>query len=234
MCNSEIIYQNNLAVDCLHAGDVENGLKILSRAFFDSVRDRHQRHNLSVAGETSLEFSLQDCSCNLRRALDRQATSSWTGGDDSSQQYLSLNFLRMDFPASSQQGIDQLCSCAVTWAVAYNLSIVYALVGFLRGANSKTGGRALFKKAMHILLPIKKQVLMQQSTSPFWTNVKLSILNNYICMLRECGTMDIASSVQSMEELLARSRSHLDPVDVKNFYLSMQFLNVCSSAAPAA
>ena len=44
MCNSEIIYQNNLAVDCLHAGDVENGLKILSRAFFDSVRDRHQRH----------------------------------------------------------------------------------------------------------------------------------------------------------------------------------------------
>lgn len=113
-----------------------------------------------------------------------------------------------------------------------SLSIVYALMGFQRSGS--THGTTLMKKALRTLLPIKRQIMLQKSNSPFWTNLKLSILNNYICILRECGTMDVKPSVMAMQELLAKSRTHLDPMDVKKFYLSIQFMDVFTCIAAAA
>lgn len=113
-----------------------------------------------------------------------------------------------------------------------SLSIAYALMAFQRGNSSQ--GIALMKKALRTLSPIKRQIMLQKSNSPFWTNLKLSILNNYIWILRECGTLDVKPTVMAMVELLARSRSHLDPIDVKKFYLSIQFMDVTTCMAAAA
>ena len=94
----------------------------------------------------------------------------------------------------------------------------------------------MLKKSIRILLPIKKQVMLQRSTSAFWTNLKLSMLTNTICIIRECGTkaIDFAPSIRTMEELLTKARSQLDPVDVKRYYFSMQFLNASHETAAAA
>lgn len=75
---------------------------------------------------------------------------------------------------------------------------------------------------------------LQPSSSPFWTNLKLSILNNYIWILKERGSIDIGSSVMAMQEILTKSRSHMDLVDIKRFYLSLQFLKNSTSVAAAA
>jgi len=231
--NSAIIFMNNAAVDALHAGDLEKGFKILSQAFYSTIKDRHQTHNLtSAAGSSSsLEFCLQDCSRNLQRAVEKRNAMLSPPSDDSSQ-FLCLTFLRMEIPSDdeSRDKVDQLCSCAVAWALGYNLSTIYAVMGALRAS----GGNMLFKKARRMLMPIKRQVLLHQSNSSFWTNLKLCILNNFICMQRECGMIDVALAVQAMEKLLVQSRRHLNPIDVKKFYLSVQFLNVCPSIAAAA
>jgi hypothetical protein len=113
----------------------------------------------------------------------------------------------------------------------FSLSTVYALMAFHRGS---TQGVALMTKALRTLAPIKRQIMLQKSNSPFWSNLKLSILNNYICMLKECGTTDVKPTVLAMRELLARTRTHLDPTDVKKFYLSIQFLDVFTCVAAAA
>lgn len=233
MNNSTIIFLNNTAVDALHAGDLENGFKILSQAFFATVRDRHLTHNLSSAAgsSSSLEFCIQDCSRNLSRAVEKRNDMLSPSSDDSSQ-FLCLNFLRMQIPSDEQsrENIDQLCSCAVAWALGYNLSVIYAIMGSLRAS----GGNMLFKKALRMLMPIKRQVMLQRSSSAFWTNLKLCVLNNYICIQRECGAIDVTLSVQAMEKLLVLSRPHLDPIDVKKFYLSVQFLTICPANAAAA
>lgn len=119
MSNSVAIQLNNAAVDALYAGDLEMGFKILSHTFFDAIRNRHKLHRLTLEGakgSTSLEFSLQDCSRELLRRINRsQATL------DGSHSFLCLNFLRMEIPSDSEgrARADQLCSCAVAWALGY-------------------------------------------------------------------------------------------------------------------
>lgn len=227
MNNTDIIFLNNAAIDALHAGDIYKGFKILSQTFDHSSRNRHHVHNLTASGAASLEFCLQDCSRNLQTTLHLRNTVC-----DDSCPFLCLNFLRMEVPNTKEDRrvVNQLCNCAITWALRYNLAIVYTIMGFQRN-----GGVIYFKRALRILYPIKRQVVLQQSKSPFWTNLKLSILNNEICMQREVGhAVDISTSVKAMETLLSQSRRYLDPIDVKKYYLSMQFLNLCPSVAPAA
>lgn len=116
-----------------------------------------------------------------------------------------------------------------------SLSIIYALMGFQR-QSSCGQGRTLLSKALRTLQPIKRQILFQSSTSPFWTNLKLSILNNYVCIARECGKSvgSVLVDMRAMEKLLVQSRAHVDPVDLRKFYLSLQFMNVCTTVASAA
>lgn len=103
------------------------------------------------------------------------------------------------------------------------------------GLQKGSHGVAYMKKALRTLAPIKRQIMLQRSNSLFWTNLKLSILNNYICMMRECGSsMDVKETVAAMQALLMQSRSHLDPTDVRKFYLSIQLLDICSPCIAAA
>ncbi len=229
MDNTDMIYLNNAAIDALHAGDITKGFKILSQTFEQSVRERHHRHNLKATRAATLEFCLQDCSRNLERALHLRNTIS-----DDSCQFLCLNFLRMEIPSDKEerQVVNQLCNCAIAWALRYNISIVYTIMGFQRNLGA---ANIYFKRALRILQPIKRQVMLQESKSAFWTNLKLCILNNDICIQREVGNpVDVVSSVKAMETLLLQSRRHLDPMDVKKYYLSMHFLNLGTSVAAAA
>jgi hypothetical protein len=119
MSNSVAIQLNNAAVDALYAGDLEKGFKILSHTFFDAIRNRHKLHKLTLEGSNgncSLEFALQDCSRELSRRLNRSCATL-----DGSHSFLCLNFLRMEIPTGSEgrQRVDQLCSCAVAWALGY-------------------------------------------------------------------------------------------------------------------
>jgi hypothetical protein len=143
----------------------------------------------------------------------------------------------MEFPSdtkSAQRGADELCNCVVVaWALGYNLSVVYALMGFQRESKIESG--IYFKKALRMLQPIKRQVLLQKSQSSFWTNLKLCMLNNHICLNNEIeNQVEVVSSVRAMAGLLVQSRGRLDPVDVRKYYLSMQFLTVRPSTAAAA
>ena len=90
------------------------------------------------------------------------------------------------------------------------------------------------KKALRVLAPIKRQTMLQKSTSPFWTNLKLSILNNFICLQRQLGVMNVRTTVLEMRALLVQAGGDLDPVDKRRFYLSIQFLDVCNTVAAAA
>lgn len=238
MNNTDIIQLNNSAVDALHAGLIEKGFKILSQTFYLSVRDRHQQHTLSSpkgSAVSGLEFSLQDCSRNIQQALRRSRPSESSSGHGDLGQFLCLHFLRIEIPTDEedQHCVNQLCNCAVAWALGYNLSIVYSLIGY---QGKSQASYQCFKKASRVLAPIKRQVMLQNATSPFWTNLKLCVLNNHICLQKEIGNspVDITMSVQVMEKLLRTSRAHIDPMDVKKYYLSMQFLNAMTCLAAAA
>lgn len=234
MKNRHIIFLNNSAVDALHAGDIAQGFTILSKTFFMSVRNKHRSHNLSAApggNDRGLEFCLQDCSRNLERVLNK-----WFSDDESCRSLLCLNFLRMEIPSCDSQAleaIDELCSCTVAWALGFNLSCAYALLGYL--SRNPQDGRTYFKKSLRMLGPIKRQVLLQQTQAPFWTYLKLCILNNYACINSETqNEAERASTVRAMDRLLVKSHLVMDPIDVKKFYLSIQFLNMCNSFAAAA
>lgn len=247
MDNTEIIHLNNSAVDALHAGFIEKGFGILSQAFaITTIRNRHVHHRLgSKTAAASLEFSLQDCSRNIERILQKRPRA----GHDASQ-FLCLNLLRLQIPSNESgspeeaarhaDGVNQMCSCSVAWALGFNLSLVYAVMGF------QTGSRTYFKKAMRILVPIKRQVLLQTSQSAFWINLKLCILNNYTCLLQELlnnenittgatsVSVEVMRAVHAMGQLLKFSRPLVDPADVRKYYLSMQFLNTPTCMAAAA
>lgn len=119
MNNSVAISLNNSAVDALYAGDLQKGFKVLSHTFFDIIRERHVRHQLSLEGpkgSSSLEFSLQNCSRELSRRLSLGPSST-----SDSHRFLCLNFLRMEIPSSGEgrEKVDRLCSCAVAWALGF-------------------------------------------------------------------------------------------------------------------
>lgn len=119
MSNSIAIQLNNAAIDALYVGDIEKGFKILSHTFFDSIRNRHKLHRLTMDGDkesSSLEFSIQDCSQELSRRLNLSPAAT-----QGSHSFLCLNFLRMEIPRDSEgrERVDQLCSCAVAWALGY-------------------------------------------------------------------------------------------------------------------
>lgn len=235
MKNSIAIELNNIAVSALSTGDLHRGHSILSRTFSETTYKRHSVHNLSAKDgkppARTLEFSLQDCSQNLVRYMNKSCSSV---NCSESHRWLSLSFLSIEIPegVEGKAYVEQLCSCSVSWAIGYNLSLVYTLLSFLKAPHA--GGSLLLRKALRILIPIKRQMELQPSSSPFWTNLKLSILNNYIWILKERGSIDIGSSVMAMQEILTKSRSHMDLVDIKRFYLSLQFLKNSTSVAAAA
>jgi hypothetical protein len=112
--NSISIQLNNSAVDALYAGHLFKGFKILSRAFLDAARRRHRMHTMASSdSESALRFSLKDCAATLTSYL-RTSHSSIEG----TQRFLCLKFLRIEIKPVDESA-DQLCSCAVTWALGY-------------------------------------------------------------------------------------------------------------------
>jgi hypothetical protein len=232
MTNAGIIFMNNSAVDSLNAGDIANAYKLLTRIFSHSIRHKHSTHNLKPPANDGrgLEFSLQDCSKYLARAMNKGQPD-----DYSCQSFFCLNFLRIDLPPGepARRSVEGLCNCSIVWALGYNLALVHALIGFQRGYNCI--GKRSFTKSLRMLGPIKRQIMLQTSQSPFWTNLKLCILNNHMCINSEIQNQaEVACTVRTMGGLLVHSRDHLDPIDVKKYYLSIQFLNISNSFAAAA
>lgn len=229
MRNTLLVHLNNAAIDYLNVGNINEAQNVLCRAFNASIRHSHQRHNLEASKQDmSLEYVLQDCF----QPLHRRVRGCENTVSSELYRFLSLNFIRIETSHLTEESVDLFCSCALSWAIGYNLSVVYSLVGLLRGI--KTGGESFLKRASRILMPIRRQILLQHSTSTFWLSVKLCVLNNSICILREIGSSDLSLVLRTMEELLDKSRPHLRPLDVKNFYLSIQFMNVGNSYAAAA
>jgi hypothetical protein len=130
-------------------------------------------------------------------------------------------------PSSSAIAISFL-----TFAVHLNsLAIVYAMIGSQQGGGS---GNSYLKKSLKLMGLIERQIMQRQHASPFWSILKLSILNNRICVLRECA-IDVRKYLMAMKWLLDKSRGVLDAIDVRRFYLSLQFLDQDRIlAAPAA
>lgn len=126
MTNSSYIEKNNRGVDALYAGDLPRGYQILSQVFFECVKNRHTAHQLKMESrgvKTSVEFALQDCSRGLLRSIEATRGLSRPGdvhGDPSgSRTFLALNFLRIEIPAGSTEQVNDLCSCAVAWALGH-------------------------------------------------------------------------------------------------------------------
>lgn len=251
---SDFVQRNNLAIDCLTAGEMEKASRLLSETFFRAIKDKHDHHALHARNPnaSSLEYALQDCSIPLRRVLSRTRENSRSRNEEHGSDthiFLSLNLLRIGASHMTDDQVDRLCTCSVSWVLGYNLSIVYALLGCQRAASTSISSASVyyFKRAARLLLPIKRQILLQTSNSAFWVNVKLCVLNNTICILKECGSSsssfgnstmsgsrDLACTIQSMEQLLHRSQKMLRPIDIKRFYMSVQFLNAGNGMAAAA
>lgn len=116
MSNSVLIHLNNVAIDYLNVGEILKAQKILTQAFHDSIRQSHRNHNLETRNKNlGLEYLLQDCFHPLQRGLngcDTLVTSN-------SHLFLSLNFVRIETSHLSPAVVDQLCTCALSWALGY-------------------------------------------------------------------------------------------------------------------
>ena len=107
-------------------------------------------------------------------------------------------------------------------AVYYSLSILCAFIG-LRVQES---GHYYLKKALSLLGPIQRAVLKRQSSSLFWVTLKLSVLNNYALVLRECS-LETDLVTTAMEVLLQKTymAQQLDPIDIIKFQRSLEALH---------
>jgi hypothetical protein len=96
------------------------------------------------------------------------------------------------------------------------------MVGFHQQGGGS--GNGYLKKSLKLMGMIERQVKKWQHSIPFWSMLKLSILNNRICVLRECA-IDVRTYTMAMKRLLDKSRGVLDAIDVRRFYLFLQLLD---------
>ncbi len=102
-----------------------------------------------------------------------------------------------------------------------SLSILCAFVG-LRIPESNS---YYMKKSLALLGPIHRTILKRRSTTMFWSTLKLSVLNNYALVLKECS-MDTQKVTIAMGILLQRTidARKVHPNDAKIFQRNLETL----------
>eukprot|EP00934_Nitzschia_sp_Nitz4_P001305 Nitzschia sp. Nitz4//scaffold5_size260463//95391//96238//NITZ4_000971-RA/size260463-augustus-gene-0.9-mRNA-1//1//CDS//3329555307//1305//frame0 len=223
------IQLNNHAVEALYAGDLDKGYRLLLHTFVQS-RKRSANHQQTEQEAKPLEFLLKDCS----RGLSLYAkTKSDLEKDTGNFRFLSMTFLKVDRGwEGCSLDLNAESHHPMVWALEYNLAVTCALIGMLRGVAH--GGKVYLRKSLQIMSSAKRHVMMHNVNSPFWINLKLAVLNNFIFAAKEYDKLDVSKCMALMEELLRSQRSHLDPVDIKKFYFSLQFMGSTVTLAPAA
>ncbi len=116
MSNSILIHLNNTAIDHLNCGEVYKAQRILTQAFYGSIRQSHRQHILEPSIEKmGFEYMLQDCFRPLQRCFPR--SNSFASSDP--HLFLSLNFVRIETSHLSLECVDRFCTCALSWALGY-------------------------------------------------------------------------------------------------------------------
>lgn len=102
-----------------------------------------------------------------------------------------------------------------------SLSILCAFVG-LRISDSSS---YYLRKSLALLGPIHRTILKRRSTTVFWSTLKLSVLNNYALVLKECE-MDTQRVTLAMEILLQKTidAKKVHPNDAKVFQRNLETL----------
>lgn len=144
---------------------------------------------------------------------------------------LSFKFIRIKSPLSTEK-LNDMCNCGISWVLGYNLSILCAFVGL----RIPDRGHYYLRKAVQLLRPIHRTALRKRSVSLFWTILKLSVLNNYAIVLRECS-MDntgITATFGAILRASLKAQQLLDPLDFFKFERSLRSLDQHDQIAPAA
>lgn len=113
------------------------------------------------------------------------------------------------------------CLTYFIMSTLHSLSILCAFVG-LRIPDSRS---YYLRKSLALLGPIHRTILKRRSTSLFWSTLKLSVLNNYALVMKECS-MDTQRVVLAMEILLQRTidAKKVEPDDASMFQRNLESL----------
>ena len=248
--NSTAIEQNNLAIDSLHSKNLVLSFNTLVKACAEqsrvtsdgaksrgskssSSRRKHHRHNHGGNTEAPghlFEYTFDDCSSHL--ASFHSGCDGGRGDPAISPQHmLCFKFIRIKSPLSTEK-LNDMCDCGISWVLGYNLSILCAFIGL----RIPEGGQCYLRKAVALLRPIHRTALRKRSASLFWTILKLSVLNNYAMVLRECS-MDntgITATLGAILRASLKAQQLLDPLDFVKFERSLRSLDQHDQMAPAA